>query len=115
MLICLLPRPPGVAWAGAAAVVGLAWACGTDVAGAAVGWAAGAAEVGCAAGEELGPHAALTETPATSRPSERRSRRRVGPRWLVKEWWFKFMNVHCAFVLNSAHLLMCTLEWSIRP
>src|SRR5439155_15744337 len=86
MLICLLPRPPGVAWAGAAAgaVVGLeaaAAAVGADVgcaAGGVVGFAAGAA-VGCAAGVvPLGPQAATSEVPAIRTPNERGNSRRGG-------------------------------------
>src|SRR6266851_133181 len=100
MLTGLLPRPAGVAWAGA--VVGL-------------GWAAGAADVGCAAGgvAVLGPHAALAEMPATSKPSERRSCRRVGPRRLFGGSSSKCMNPYCAFVFNSAHLLCA--QWSGAP
>src|SRR5260370_25794001 len=98
MPTCLL------ACAEAGAVVGLA--------AAAVGWA-GAADVGCAAGDELGPQAALTETPATSKPRERKSPRRVGPRCPINTWSFKFMNLHCAFVFNSAHLPRA--QWSDAP
>src|SRR6266545_4348734 len=69
MLICLLPRLPGVACAGAAAaVVGAAPAgfgavvgCGALV-GAAAGW--------------VGPHAATRVVPAARAPKERRKRRR---------------------------------------
>src|SRR3954452_23448107 len=63
MLIALLPRLPGVACAGAAALVGPA---------AVVGAAAG----GLCAAFCCGPHAATNVVPTASAPSERRKRRR---------------------------------------
>src|SRR4030088_2708750 len=71
MLVCLLPRPPGVVCAGAAAGAVVGFVAGAVAAGGDVGCAAGAA-VGVLV---LGPHAANSEVPAIPRVTRRNCRR----------------------------------------